>query len=112
MKKIIKLNENDIENLVKKIIKEEGEEYRSKDPDQLDMFDGTVKDRELEQEYKEWEEEDDKMTDIYNDIYDTLEPVLNNILDKYGEDFDLIANDDMIQNIVEDWMYPDGGDED
>ena len=59
---------------------------------------------------KEWKEEDEKMTDIYNEIYDTLEPVLNNILDKYGEDFDLIANNDMIQNIVEDWMY--SGDED
>jgi len=62
-----------------------------------------------DKEYKEWKEADEKREKIYNEIYDTLEPVLNNILDKYGEDFDIIANDDMIQYIVEDWMY--SGDE-
>ena len=84
--KTIKLKEQDLQRITKRLLKEESAED------------------------KEWKEEDDKMTDIYNEIYDTLEPVLNNILDKYGEDFDLIANDDMIQNIVEDWMY--SGDED
>ncbi len=62
-----------------------------------------------DKEEKEWKEADEKREKIYNEIYDTLEPVLNNILDKYGEDFDIIANDDMIQYIVEDWMY--SGDE-
>jgi hypothetical protein len=89
MKKVIRLKESDIQRITKRLLKEESAE---------------------DKEYKEWKEEDDKRADIYNEIYDTLEPVLNNILDKYGEDFDLIANDDMIQNIVEDWMY--SGDED
>jgi len=87
--KTIKLKEQDLQRITKRLLKEESAE---------------------DKEWKEWKEEDDKMTDIYNEIYDTLEPVLNNILDKYGEDFDLIANDDMIQNIVEDWLY--SGDED
>jgi hypothetical protein len=89
MKKVIRLKESDIQRITKRLLKEESAE---------------------DKEYKEWKEEDDKRADIYNEIYDTLEPVLNNILDKYGEDFDLIANDDMIQNIVEDWLY--SGDED
>ena len=82
--KTIKLKEQDLQRITKRLLKEESAED------------------------KEWKE-DDKRTDIYNDLYDTLEPVLNNILDKYGEDFDLIANDDMIQNIVEDYltMYHD-----
>jgi hypothetical protein len=89
MKKVIRLKESDIQRITKRLLKEESAE---------------------EKEYKEYKSNWDKRTDIYNEIYDTLEPVLNNILDKYGEDFDLIANDDMIQNIVEDWMY--SGDED
>ena len=39
-KKIVKLTEQDLENLVRKVIKEEGEEYRSNDPRQLDLFSG------------------------------------------------------------------------
>jgi len=87
--KTIKLKEQDLQRITKRLLKEESAE---------------------EKEYKEYKSNWDKRTDIYNEIYDTLEPVLNNILDKYGEDFDLIANDDMIQNIVEDWLY--SGDED
>jgi len=36
-KKVIKFNENDIENLVKRIIKEDHEDYVSQDPNQIEL---------------------------------------------------------------------------
>jgi hypothetical protein len=91
MKKMVKLTEQDLEKLVKKIIKEEGEEYSSEDPDQLDMFDGTkVKDRELEQEFYEvikdfrgeldWPDENDMHEILYNKVDEMLEDVFGGYL--------------------------------
>ena len=98
--KVIKLTEQDLEKLVKKIIKEEGEEYRSEDPDQLDMFDGTkVKDRELEQEFNEvvgdWRNEigitDDD--DVYEALYDAKELWVKDIYGDYIDDLEIWVYD-------------------
>ena len=60
-KKVIKLNEKELENLVRKIINEDNgdwsedkeEEYRSDDPDQLDLFPDTEAINELVEQSKE-----------------------------------------------------------
>ena len=94
-KKVIKLTEQDLEKLVKKIIKEEGEEYRSKDPDQLDMFDGTkVKDIELEREFYEvvndfrgeldWPDE----MDMHEILYSKVDEMLGDVFGGYLQDLE------------------------
>lgn len=90
-KKVIKFNENDIENLVKRIIKEDHEDYVSQDPNQT----------ELPFEYDETDEYDEQK--IYNYIYDKLSPVLDDIIEKvrnneFPPDFDVF---EMITDVVE-----------
>jgi hypothetical protein len=96
MKKVIKLTEQDLDKLVRKIIKEEGEEYSSQDPNQLDIFDGTkVKDRELEQEFYEvtndfryeldWPAEYDMHEILADKVYDTIK-------DAYGDHLEDLEN--------------------
>jgi len=98
--KIVKLTEQDLEKLVKKIIKEEGEEYRSEDPNQLDMFDDTkVKDRNLEQEFNEvvgdWRNEIDITDDddVYEALYDAKELWVKDIYGDYMDDLEIWVYD-------------------
>ncbi len=110
--KRIKLKASDINHMVKRVIKEGSDTHIDAGGKRGENDNWKRRERweYSEEEQKEWDKLEERKQDIFEDIYDTLEPVLNNILDKYGEDFDLIANDEMIQNIVEDWMY--SGDED
>ena len=110
--KRIKLKASDINHMVKRVIKEGSDTHIDAGGKRGENDNWKRRERweYSEEEQKEWDKLEEQKQDIYDDVYDTLEPVLNNILDKYGEDFDLIADDEMIQNIVEDWMY--SGDED
>jgi hypothetical protein len=105
-KKIVKLTEQDLENLVRKVIKEEGEEYRSNDPRQLDLFSGKSNiDSAKIQEFQE----------IKNAIIDEIESLNEDNL--YQAAFDggieneLMGFFDVVQEL-ESWINDNDTDED
>ena len=81
MKRKIKLTESNLIKTIKKIVAEQ--EERTK-------------------EERDWDEREDTKEEIYNDIYDILEPVLETLYKKHGEN-DLIDLDDEISFVIQDW---------
>jgi len=92
--KRIKLKASDINDMVKRVIKEQEEDKE-----------------ERTKEERDWDEREDAREEIYNDIYDILEPVLETLYKKHGEN-DLIDLDDEISFVIQDWWDAGYSDED
>jgi hypothetical protein len=81
--KTIKLTEKQIKEMVKRTLKEQDESNSN-------LSDGA---------------------DVYNDIYDILEPVLESLYKKHGENM-TIDLDDTILMVIQDWLESDDYDYD
>lgn len=97
-KKIVRLTEQDLEKLVRKIIKEDEEEM-TQDPDQLDLFTGET--TEVSEKTKEL---DDIKNRIAEEIYDLNLSYLDDLAWDSVVDNGLQDYDNAVQEL-EDWIY-------
>ncbi len=97
-KKIVRLTEEDLEKLVRKIIKEDEEEM-TQDPDQLDLFTGET--TEVSEKTKEL---DDIKNRIAEEIYDLNLSYLDDLAWDSVVDNGLQDYDNAVQEL-EDWIY-------
>ena len=97
-KKIVRLTEEDLEKLVRKIIKEDEEEM-TQDPDQLDLFTGET--TEVSEKTKEL---DDIKNSIAEEIYDLNLSYLDDLAWDSVVDNGLQDYDNAVQEL-ENWIY-------